>query len=82
MKEIANAYSLGDKTHETDKEDVIVPKISHLEAMQALQKLCLYEKQHENGDSEFISRINWHKRVMRARGFQGLKQASIRGFFG
>lgn len=79
---LQNAYSIGDRTHETDEEDVDVPKVSQLEAMQALQKVRLYEEQHENGDGEWISRINRHERVMRARGFQGLKQASIRGFFG
>lgn len=49
--------------------------------MKSLQKLRLYEEQYENGDSELISRINRHERLMRARGFQSLKQSSIRGFF-
>ncbi len=60
---------------------MVIPKVRYSEAMKALQKLCLYEEQHENGDSEWISRINRHERLMRARGFQGLKQSSIRGFF-
>lgn len=80
VDEIAKAYSIGDRNHETDEEDVIVPKVRYSEAMQALQKLRLYEEQNDNGHSEWISRINRHERVMRARGFQGWKQSSIRGF--
>ena len=80
VDEIAKAYSIGNRTHETDEEDVIVPKVGYSEAIQALQKLCLYEEQNDNGDSEWISRINRHKRVMRARGFQGLKQSSTKEF--
>lgn len=82
VDEIAKDYSIGNRTHETDKEDVIVPKITHLEAMQAFQKICLYEKQHKNGDSEWISHINQYERVMRMQRFQGLKQTNIKGFFG
>lgn len=78
---IAKAYSAGDRTHETDEKDVFIPKVSYAEALQALQKVWLYEEQHINGYSEWISRINRHERVMRARGFQGLKQASIKAFF-
>lgn len=58
---IARAYSAGDRTHETDEEDVFIPKVSYAEALQALQKVQLYEKQHENGDCECISRINRHE---------------------
>ncbi len=46
-----------------------------------MKSLRLYEEQHENGDSELISRINRHERLMRARGFQSLKQSSIWGSF-
>ncbi|WP_375449355.1 hypothetical protein [uncultured Nostoc sp.] len=77
---IAKAYSTGDKIHETDEEDVVIPRVSHAEALQALQKLQLSEEQHEDEDSELIARINRHERVMRARSFQGLKQASIKFF--
>lgn len=49
--------------------------------MKSIQKLRLYEEQHENGDSELISRINRHERLMRAGGFQSLKQSSIWGSF-
>ena len=58
VDEIAKAYSIGDRTHETDEEDVVIPRVGYSEIMKALQKLCLYEEQHENGDSEWISRIN------------------------
>lgn len=59
---------------------MIIPKVGCFEAMQALHKLRLYEEQNDNGDSEWISRINRHERVMRARGVQSLKQSSIREF--
>ena len=38
---------------ETD-EDVVIPKVSYAEALQALQKVRFFEEQHENGDSEWI----------------------------
>ena len=63
---IAKACSTGDRTHETDEEDVVIPRVSHAEALQALQKLRLFEEQHEDRDSELIARINQHERVMRA----------------
>lgn len=44
MKEIANAYGINDSTHKTDKEDMIVLKVSYLEDMKTFQKLCLYKK--------------------------------------
>ena len=46
MDEIAKVYGIGDKTHETDKEDIVIPRVGYSEAMKALQKLCLYEEQH------------------------------------
>lgn len=78
---IAKAYSTGDRTYETDEEDVVIPRVSHAEALQALQTLRLFEEQHEEGDDELIAKINQLERVMRARSFQGLKQASIKAFF-
>ena len=81
VDKITKAYSTGDRTNETDEEDVVIPRVGYSKAMKAFQKLHLYEGQYENGDSEWISRINRHERLMRARGFQGLKQSSIRGFF-
>ena len=58
VDEIAKAYSTGDKTYEIDEEDIVIPRVGYSEAMKTFQKLCLYEEQHENGDSEWISRIN------------------------
>ena len=40
---------------ETDEEDVFIPKVGYAEALQALQKVRLFEEQHENVDSEWIS---------------------------
>lgn len=81
VDEIAKAYSIGERLYETDEEDVIIPKVGHGEALQALQLLRLYEEQQEGGDSGWILRLNRHERVMKGRGFQGLKQASIKNFF-
>ena len=67
--------------HTKQMKKMFIPKVSYAEALQALQKVWLYEEQHKNGYSEWISRINRHERVMRARGFQELKQASIKAFF-
>ena len=36
IDEIAKAYSTGDRTYETDEEDVIIPKFGYSEAMKAL----------------------------------------------
>lgn len=81
IDEIAKAYSIGNKTHEMDEKDVIIPKVGYFEAIQALQKLCLYEKQNDNGDSEWISRnLLIDTKEIRTQGFQGLKQSSIREF--
>ena len=52
IDKIANAYIIGNRTHKTDKKDMIVLKVSYLDAIQALQKVRLYEKQYENGESE------------------------------
>lgn len=52
VDEIAKAYNIGDRTHETDEEVVTIPKVGYSEAIQALQKLRLYEEQNDNGDSE------------------------------
>ena len=43
LDEITKAYSVGDRTPETDNEDLIILKFQYSEAMQALQKLRLYE---------------------------------------
>ena len=34
--EIAKAYSIGDRTYETNEEDVVIPEVRYSEAMQAL----------------------------------------------
>lgn len=55
VDEIAKVYNTRDKTHETDEEDIVIPRVGYSETMKSLQKLRLYEEQHENGDSELIS---------------------------
>lgn len=39
---IAKAYSTGDRTHGADEEDVVIPRVSHAEALQALQKTSTF----------------------------------------
>lgn len=58
MIEITNAYIIGNSTYEIDEKNVIVAKVNYLEVMQAFEKLRVYEKQNENRDGKFISRIN------------------------
>lgn len=36
VERIAKTYNTGDRTHETDEEDIVIPRISHAEALQAL----------------------------------------------
>lgn len=60
---------------------MVISKVSCAEALQALQKIRLFEEQHESGDNEWILRFYRHERVMRAREFQGSKQASIKACF-
>ena len=81
VDEIAKAYSVGERLYETNEEDIIIPKVEHGEALQALDLLCLYEEQQEDGDSGWISQLNCHKSVIKSRGFQELKQANIKNFF-
>lgn len=33
------AYSIGDRTHKTDEEDIAIPRVGYSEAMKVLQKL-------------------------------------------
>lgn len=44
VDEIAKAYSIDNKTYETDKKDIVIFKIGYSKAIKALQKLCLYKK--------------------------------------
>ena len=77
IDDIVNSYSREERAYETNEEDVIMPRIRHNEAILALQTLRLYEEQQDEGDSELISRINRHERVIRQRTKQGLKQTTI-----
>lgn len=36
VDEITKSYSVGDRTHETDEEDIVIPKVGYSEAMKAL----------------------------------------------
>ena len=39
VERMAKAYSTRGRTYKTDEEDFVIPKISHSEALQALQTL-------------------------------------------
>lgn len=52
IDKIIKANSMEDKTHEIDKKDDIIPGVGYIEEMQALHKLCFYEEQNDNWDSE------------------------------
>lgn len=52
VDKITNAYSIDEKTYETDKEDVIILIIRYFEVIKTLWKLCLYKKKHKNRDSK------------------------------
>jgi hypothetical protein len=69
---------------EVDEDEFIVeqPRISHHEAIQALDTLRLYEEQQDAGDAQFISTLNRHKRVIIARKKALQEQSDIRSFFG
>lgn len=58
IDEIIKPYSIDNRIYETGKENVIILKFEYSEAMQALQKLYLYEEQNDNRDSKQILRIN------------------------
>ena len=46
VDEIAKAYSVGDRTHETDEEDIVIPSVGYSEAMKSL---------HSNMRKEIVS---------------------------
>ena len=58
MNKIVKAYSISDKSHETNKKYIIIPIFGYTETIQALYKLCFYKEQNNNKSSESISCIN------------------------
>lgn len=35
MNKIAKAYSIGNKTHETNEEDIVIPRVGYFKVMKA-----------------------------------------------
>jgi len=66
------------------EESIMVetPLVSINDAISALERLRLYEEQQDQGDSQFISVLHKHERLMQARKLNTQKQADIRSFFG
>lgn len=44
MDKIAKASSIGDRTHETNKKDIIIHKVGYFETINSFQKLRLYKE--------------------------------------
>jgi len=58
------------------------PRIKLDEAIEALQKLRLYEEQQEDGEREVITTLLRHERRIQGRLLQNTKQMTIKSFFG
>jgi hypothetical protein len=56
-------------------------KISHSEAMEALETLILYEEQQDEGNKEFLKALQRHRQVILLRMSQNQQQKDIRGCF-
>ena len=81
IDDIVTAYSTQERDYETVEEDVLQPRILKKEAIEALQKVRLYEEQQDDDDSGFISRLGRQERVMKQRTEQGHKQSTINSYF-
>ena len=65
-----------------DEIEVIRPQVLYHEAIQALKTLQLYEEQQEQGETQLISALSKHERLIKARRIGGQKRRDIRSFFG
>ena len=82
IKHVAELYAGPDRDAETDEDDFIQPQIKVDEALQALQKLRLYEEQQEDGDTDLVTALTRHDRRIRGRRIRNTKQNSITAYFG
>ncbi|KAJ6149522.1 hypothetical protein N7471_000721 [Penicillium samsonianum] len=79
---------------EVDEDEIMEEQaqVLHHEAIQALKTLCIYEEQQEQGETQLISALHRHERLLEARELEareleareleGRKQRDIRAFFG
>ena len=83
FEQILDSYShpLIERDHETDEEQEMMAKVSSAEAITALNRLCLYEEQQDNGNSEVLRCLTRYRRDIRGRGTQELQQQSIQTYF-
>lgn len=63
------------------EEEEILPKVSHQEAIQALQQLRLFEMQQEDGHHETISFLDRFETCIRQRQASTFRQTTINSFF-
>ena len=82
IEHVAELYAGPDRDAETDEEDSQQPRIKLNEAIEALQKLRLYEEQQEDGEREVITTLLRHERRIQGRRLQNTKQMTIKLFFG
>ncbi len=52
LDKIANTYSIRVKTYKIEEKNMVISKVRYFKPIKALQKLCLYEEQYQNRDSE------------------------------
>ncbi|KAL1989720.1 hypothetical protein VTN49DRAFT_6917 [Thermomyces lanuginosus] len=68
---------------EQDDDQVVddLAHISHKEALDALEKLRLYEEQQVDGDAQLILELYRLESVIKRRTFAGLEQTDMRNYF-
>jgi hypothetical protein len=66
---------------ETDEEVEESPKISTAEALEALEKLVLYEEQQDEDKKGFLEALQRHRQVVLLRRGQNQQQKDIRAVF-
>ena len=83
FEQILDSYShpLIERDYETDEEQEMMAKVSSVEAITALNRLCLDEEQQDNGNSEVLRYLTRYRRDIRGRGIQELQQQSIQTYF-
>lgn len=66
---------------ESDEEIELQPRITINEALEALNRLQLYEEQQEVGDTAFIQALNKQERLILSRRVSTVQQRDIRRYF-
>jgi hypothetical protein len=66
---------------ESDEEIEVQPIITHVEALEALSKLRLYQEQQDIGNRELIQALDREERSIQSRKIYMQKQRDIRSYF-